>query len=170
MWADLEAAGRLVFKASVFLLQLELKEKLLERVRDVEYFCNIKIKFWASAWLPGALPLSVSIRSSFNEGFWIPSGSDQHRIDPRPATSTHLSPEPLFRSELTSAVRLSGSFCFSDSLNSELRLQELWGIPELPSLSYISCLLHGSPCLVLSSLTIHWNLTSVIHWLFTFLL
>lgn len=45
-------------KASVFcFLYLEFKEKLLERVRDIQCFRNglIKTKFWAAAWVPGTL-------------------------------------------------------------------------------------------------------------------
>lgn len=167
--SDLKVAGGLVSKASVFVfcflvffLQMEFKEMLLERVRDVEYFCNIKINFRASTWLPGALPVSVCLRCSFTKVFWIPSGSDQLKTGPCPAKNKNLSPELLFRSEFTSAVRPRRSFCFCDSLNSEPRLQGLWSIPELASLSYTPCLLHSSPCLFLSSLTLESDLCDLL--------
>lgn len=157
--SNLKVAGSLVSKArGIFFLQTEFKEGLLERVSNVEYFCNIKIKFWTPSWLPGALPVSVCIRSSFTKVFWIPSGSDQQKTGPCPAKSENLSPELLFRSEFTSAVQPPRSFCFCDSLNSEPRLQELWSIPELASLSYVPCLLHSSPWLFLSSLTLESDL------------
>lgn len=158
IWKLLEALCLKPVVFFFFFLQMEFRERLLERVRDVEYFCNIKIKFQASAWLPGALPISVCIRSSFTKVFWIPSGSNQQKTGPCPAKSKNLSPELLFRSEFTSAVRPPRSFCFCDSLNSEPRLQELWSIPELASLSYIPFLLHSSLCLFLSSLTLESDL------------
>lgn len=115
------------------------------------------------------LCLFVSIRSSFTEGFQHPSGSSLHRINPRPARSIHLSPEPHLRSELTAVVLLTGTFYFSDTLISKLRLQEQCGMPELTLWATFSWL-HSHPCLTVSSLTLNWNLTSVILWLSTFLL
>lgn len=88
----------------------------------------------------------MSIRSSFTEGLQHPFGSGLHRINPNPARSIHLSPEPILGSALTAAALFTGTFCFSDTLNSEPRLQEHCGMPELTLWATLSWL-HKPPLL-----------------------